>query len=168
MNSCIWWKAYVFVSTNTRQTYICFSSLKTHLGSRWQISNCLGRFSPSLTHKNSVRRYWSVPTRLRFLPLYCLYFVRQGVFNTYDASESPWRFQYLIIELTFMKNCIDVISYITRELENCLTCLIPEEKIVECQRNWLDHWFPKCTPRIPGDPWIHFCNGRIEVYLFLN
>jgi len=29
-------------------------------------------------------------------------------------------------------------------------------------------WFPDCAPRIPGDPWIHFCNGYFEVYFFFR
>ena len=29
-------------------------------------------------------------------------------------------------------------------------------------------WFANCAPRTPRDPWINFCNGYVEVYLFFN
>jgi hypothetical protein len=39
----------------------------------------------------------------------------------------------------------------------------------------LAQWFRKCAPRIPrdlrtvpGDPWIHFCNGYFVVHLFFK
>ena len=32
----------------------------------------------------------------------------------------------------------------------------------------LGQWFPKCAPRIPRDPWIHFCNGYFEVDVLLK
>jgi len=40
--------------------------------------------------------------------------------------------------------------------------------------NSLEQWFPKCAQsqgirdQFPGEQWIHFCNGYIEDYLFLN
>jgi len=41
--------------------------------------------------------------------------------------------------------------------------------------NTVQQWFPKCAPRtlgirdqFLGDPWIHFCNGCFEVYVFFS
>ena len=46
-------------------------------------------------------------------------------------------------------------------------------RVVENYR--IDYWFSKCARRtpsgsvnFPGNPWIDFCNGYFEIYVFLN
>jgi hypothetical protein len=70
------------------------------------------------------------------------------------------RLLYRPRRITHQKRC-HPLSLLQYRLENSIN--FPLLRVIR-----LDQWFLKCSPRLPRDPWVHFCNGYFEVGLLFS